>query len=338
MSPRLRTSDVDKPGWRRVRHGRGFRYLDTAGAPLAAQDRARVVALVIPPAWRDVWICPWPNGHIQAVGTDAAGRRQYLYHEEFRRRQEEAKHAHVRQAARGLPRLRRAVAHDLALRGLCRDRVLACAARLLDLGFFRIGGERHLRDNASYGLTTLLREHATCARGEICLRYPAKSGRRQHRTLVDEPTYRVVRALLARRGGGPRLFAYRQGGAWHDLRAEELNGYLREKAGRPLTAKDFRTWHATVLAAVALAVSAPVADGSRTARAKAVRRAVHEVSEYLGNTPAVCRASYIDPLVIERFEEGVTVADALRRLGEDGGYGHPATRGAVERAVLRLLT
>ncbi|MFD6245739.1 DNA topoisomerase IB [Streptomyces roseolus] len=334
---RFRTSDPDRPGRRRVRHGRGFRFLDADGSPLGAEDEARAVALAIPPTWRDVWICPWPHGHIQAVGTDAAGRRQYLYHEEFRRRQEEAKHARVRQAARGLHRPRRAVARDLARRGLCRERVLACAVRLLDLGFFRIGGERHLRADASYGLTTLLREHVSCAGREIRLDCPAKSGRRQHHTLVDEPAYRVVRALPARRNGGPRLFASWEGGAWHDLRAEELNAYLRKNSGRKITAKDFRTWHATVLAAVALAVAQPVARESRAARAKAVRRAVHEVSGYLGNTPAVCRASYIDPLAIERFEEGVTVAPALRRLGEDGGYGHPATRGPVERAVLRLL-
>ncbi len=151
---RLRTSDPERPGWRRVRHGRGFRYLDADGAPLGAEDRARAVALAIPPAWRDVWVCPWPTGHVQAVGTDAAGRRQYLYHEEFRRRREEAKHEHVREVARRLPRLRRAVERDLDLRGLCRDRVLACTVRLLDLGSFRIGGERYLKENASHGLTT----------------------------------------------------------------------------------------------------------------------------------------------------------------------------------------
>ncbi|MGW0121812.1 DNA topoisomerase IB [Streptomyces sp. NPDC003327] len=334
---RMRTSDPDGPGWRRVRHGRGFRYLDATGAPLGPEDRARVVALAVPPAWRDVWLCPWPNGHIQAVGTDAAGRRQYRYHEEFRRRQDEAKHAHVREVARGLPRLRRAVERDLALRGLCRDRVLACAARLLDLGFFRVGGERYQRDNSSYGLTTLRREHARCAGGEVCLSFPAKSGRRQTRALVDEPAYRVVRALIRRPGDDGRLFVYWEGRAWHQLRAEELNAYLRDRSGRDITAKDFRTWHATVLAAVALAVSAPVAADGPTTRAKAVSRAVREVSDYLGNTPAVCRASYIDPLVVERFESGATIAAALGRLGEDGGFGHPATRGAVERAVLRLL-
>ncbi|MFE1381652.1 DNA topoisomerase IB [Streptomyces sp. NPDC058740] len=337
MTARLRTSAPDRPGWRRVRQGRGFRYLDEHGRPLTAEQRARVTALVIPPAWRDVWICPWPNGHIQALGTDAAGRRQYLYHERFREQREAAKHAHVRRVAAGLPRLRRAIADDIAGRGLGRDRVLACAARLLDLGFFRIGGERYARQHDSYGLTTLLREHAECRRGEVCLSFPAKSGRHQHRALVDDPAFAVVRALLRRREPGERLFAYREGRGWREVRAEDLNAYLRERSGRDITAKDFRTWHATVLAAVALAVSEPAANGSPTARSRAVTRAVREVADYLGNTPAVCRASYIDPVVIEHFENGRTIARSLGRLGEDARFGRPATQGAVERAVLRLV-
>ncbi|MFB7512302.1 DNA topoisomerase IB [Streptomyces sp. NPDC056144] len=328
MTARLRTSDPHRPGRRRVRHGRGFRYLDAEDRPVPADERGRIVALAIPPAWRDVWICPWPNGHIQAVGTDAAGRRRYLYHPRFRERREAAKHDHVRRVAAGLPRLRRGIAEDLSARGLCRARVLARAARLLDLGFFRIGGERYARDHDSYGLTTLLREHAECGRGEIRLGFPAKSGRHQHRALVDETAFRAVRALLRRHEPGDRLFAYREGRAWHEVRAEDLNAYLRERSGRDVTAKDFRTWHATVLAAVALAVSAlavsaRAADGSTRTRSRAVTRAVREVADYLGNTPAVCRASSIDR--------------ALERLGEGVSFGHPATQGAVERAVLRLV-
>ncbi|MFD0722842.1 DNA topoisomerase IB [Streptomyces globosus] len=334
---RLRTSDPHRPGWQRVRHGRGFRHLDADGAPLPAAQRERIRRLAIPPAWTGVWICPWPNGHIQAIGTDAAGRRQYLYHEAFREQRDAAKHEHVRRVARGLPRLRQAVEEDLAGRGLGRDRVLACAARLLDLGFFRIGGERYARDNESHGLTTLLREHARCRRGEVCLDFPAKSGRHVERALVDDAALAVVRALLRRKDPGPRLFAYREGRTWHEVRAADLNAYLRERSGRDITAKDFRTWHATVLAAVALAVSARTANGSQAARKRAAARAVREVSAYLGNTPAVCRASYIDPLVFERYEDGVTIASALGRLGEDACLGTPATRGAVERAVLRLL-
>ncbi|WP_030194507.1 DNA topoisomerase IB [Streptomyces sp. NRRL S-87] len=334
---RLRTSDPHVAGLRRVRHGRGFRYLGADGRPPAEPDLRRARALVIPPAWKDVWICPWPNGHIQAVGTDAAGRRQYLYHPAFREQQDAAKHRHVQSVARSLPRLRAQVTHDLAGRGLTRARVLACMTRLLDLGFLRIGGERYARDNGSFGLTTLLREHATCRRGEIRLHFPAKSGRTITRTLVDEQAHRVVRALIRRREPGPRLFAYWEHGAWHEVHAEDLNAYLRAGSGRDVTAKDFRTWYATVLAAVALAVSQGAADASPVRRGRIEARAVREVSEYLGNTPAVCRASYIDPRVIELYEDGRTVAPALGVLGEDGPLGRPATQGAVERAVLRLL-
>ncbi|MFJ8828153.1 DNA topoisomerase IB [Streptomyces sp. NPDC102467] len=336
---RLRTSHVDRPGITRVRSGRGFRYKDASGRDIDnPEEKERLRALVIPPAWRDVWICPWPNGHLQAVGTDAAGRRQYLYHPLFRERQELAKHDHVLEVARALPEVRAQVTRDLGRRGLCRERVLACAVRLLDLGFFRIGNEAYRRDNGTYGLTTLLKEHASCRAGEVCLTYPAKYSKTQSRAFVDPPACTVLRALLRRGGDGQRLFAYWQGGAWHELDAAELNDYLHESAGKDITAKDFRTWHATVLAAVALAVSARVADGSRAARKGAVTRAVREVSAYLGNTPAVCRASYINPRIIELFDQRRTIADALEQLGDGAAFGHPATQGAIEEAVLRLLT
>ncbi|MEU8775601.1 DNA topoisomerase IB [Streptomyces sp. NPDC048606] len=334
---RLRTSDPDRPGWRRMRHGRGFRYVDTGGSGLSAGDRERVRALVIPPAWQDVWICPWPNGHIQAVGTDDAGRRQYLYHPHFRAKQDAAKHEHVQRVARSLPRLRERVTQDLTGRGLTRTRVLACLTRLLDLGFLRVGGERYARDNGSFGLTTLLRDHATCHRGEIRLRFPAKSGKEVTRSLVDEQAFTVVRALLRRSDDGPRLFAYWEHRAWHEVHAEDLNAYLRERSGQDVTAKDFRTWYATVLAAVALAVSARTGDTSRAHRGKVVAHAVREVSEYLGNTPAVCRASYIDPRIVQLYEQGETIASSLDSLGADSVFGRPATHGGVERAVRKLL-
>ncbi|GAB2758706.1 DNA topoisomerase IB [Streptomyces bullii] len=335
---RLRTSSCDQPGFRRVRHGRGFRYLDLDGERLTDPEHlARIRALTIPPAWRDVWICRWPNGHLQAVGTDDAGRRQYLYHEEFRAQQEQAKHEHVRQVARTLPELRAKVALDLAGRGLSRSRVTACAVRLLDLGFFRIGSDRHTRDNETYGLTTMLREHVTCGRGEIAFSYPAKGGTEIVRALVDEQVHAVVRALLRRRRGGERLFRFWERGAWSDLHGDDLNEALRRLSGTDITAKDFRTWHATVLAAVALAVTAKDGRATPAARRRQISRAVREVSHYLGNTPAVCRSSYIDPRVFELFEQGQTVASALTRLGEHGDFGRPATQGAVEAAVLELL-
>lgn len=334
---RLRTSDPHGRGCRRIRQGRGFRYLDADGQRLTAEDRDRVRALVIPPAWQDVWICPWPNGHIQAVGTDAAGRRQYLYHPAFRDQQDAAKHEHVQRVARSLPRLREHVASDLRGRGLTRSRVLACMTRLLDLGFLRIGGERYARDNGSYGLTTLLRDHASCRNGEIRLAFPAKSGRTLTRTFLDEQAHAVVRALLRRKDNGPRLFAYWEHGTWHEVHADDLNAYLRDRSRQDVTAKDFRTWYATVLAAVALAVSANTAGTPPARRARVVARAVREVSDYLGNTPAVCRSSYIDPRVIELYEDGETIAPALGKLGEDGLFGRPSTQGGVERAVLALL-
>ncbi|MEU6852352.1 DNA topoisomerase IB [Actinacidiphila alni] len=334
---RLRTSDRHRPGWRRVRHGRGFRYLDQDGRPLDAERKQRVKDLVIPPAWTDVWICPWPNGHLQAVGTDAAGRRQYLYHPDFRARQEQAKHAHVREVAAALPRLRERTEAGLREHGLTRGRVLSCAVRLLDLGFFRVGSAGYSLDNGTYGLTTMLREHTECRRGEVRFSYPAKGAKHMVRAVADEQTCATVRALLRRAGDGEELFAYWEGRAWHTVDSAALNACLRDFSGADITAKDFRTWHATVLAAVALAVSWPVACRSRTGRRKAVARAVQEVSHYLGNTPAVCRASYIDPRVIELFEEGHTVAADLDRLGEGTDFGRPATQGAVERAVLALL-
>ncbi|MFJ4677735.1 MULTISPECIES: DNA topoisomerase IB [unclassified Kitasatospora] len=333
---RLRTSDPHRPGYRRVRHGRGFRYLAPDGRPVGDGERARLKALAVPPAWTEVWICPYPNGHLQAVGTDAAGRRQYLYHPAFRARRDEAKHEHVVAASAALPKLRAAVERDLAARGLGRERVLACATRLLDLGLFRIGSDAYARENGSYGLTTVLRSHVTLARGEVRFDYPAKSGRRRIAALADPPTHAVVRSLLRSRYPGERLLVHREGRSWHEVHGSDLNAYLRETGGSDLTAKDFRTWNATVLAAVGLAVSRPAAARSEAARRRAVTRVVREVADYLGNTPAVCRASYIDPRLIELFEEGVTIAPALGGLGADGGP--VATHGPVEDAVRALLS
>ncbi|QMV20713.1 DNA topoisomerase IB [Streptomyces sp. SCUT-3] len=334
---RLRSTSPDDPGLTRRRHGRGFRYLDASGNPL--RDRAeleRIRGLAVPPAWEDVWICARADGHLQAVGTDAAGRRQYLYHPQFRAEQEQAKHDHVLEVAAALPRIREGAEAGLGERGLTRNRVLGAAVRLLDLGFFRVGGERYTQENQSYGLTTLLREHTRCGRGEVAFTYPGKHGKEQVRAVADTATCRAVTALVRRRGGGDRLLAYWERPEWHEVTGEELNAHLREPGRVEISAKDFRTWHATVLAAVALAVSAPAA-GSEASRRRAVARAVREVSEYLGNTPAVCRASYIDPRVVELYEEGVTIAPALHRPGEQGAFGVPATQGAVEEAVRRML-
>ncbi|PRY12625.1 DNA topoisomerase IB [Kineococcus rhizosphaerae] len=336
--PRLRRVSVSSPGFSRRRRGTGWTYLDTAGDPVVDPVVvARVDALAIPPAYTDVWICPYPNGHLQAVGTDDRGRRQYRYHEQWRRERDRAKHDRVLEVAARLPAARERVAALLATGGLTRERVLAAAFRLLDLGFFRVGGDGYAEENGSYGLATLRRDHVHRRGDDLVFSYVAKSGKDRVAVVHDPAVGDVVRALKRRRGGGDDLLVWKRAGrgGWHDVTADDVNGFLRELMGPDVSAKDFRTWHATVLAAVALAVSLPAA-GTPTARRRAVARACAEVSEYLGNTPGVCRSSYVDPRVIDLFGDGVTIAPALEDLGA-GGFGHPATHGAVERAVLDLL-
>ncbi|WP_328493409.1 DNA topoisomerase IB [Streptomyces sp. NBC_00414] len=335
---RFRTSDLTGPGYGRRRHGGGFRYLDTKGRALpAGPETRRVRDLVIPPAWQDVWISPYPNGHIQAVGTDEAGRRQYLYHPLFRERQEAAKHTRILEVGAALPEVRRQVGKGLEGQGLSRERVLSLGVRLLDLGFFRVGDDRYAKTNESYGLITVRRHQVTCSRGAVGFDYAAKSGRRYCREIVDAQAYTAVRALLRRGDDDDHLFAYWESRRWHPIDAGDLNAHLRGLAGLDITSKDFRTWHATVLAAVALAVSADVAGTSPSARRRASARAVSEVAGYLGNTPSVCRASYINPRLFELFDEGRTIAPALASLGSVPVAGALATQ-PVEEAVLRLLS
>jgi DNA topoisomerase I len=332
---RIRRVDCSSPGLTRKRHGRGFVYFDAGGERIRdAEVLARLKALVIPPAWKDVWICSDENGHLQAVGTDAAGRRQYLYHERWRARRDAEKFDRMLEFARVLPGLRERTAEVLAGDGLTRDRVLACAVRLLDRGFFRIGTEDYAEENHTYGLATMHKRHARVSGHEIAFDYPSKGGRRYLASVVDPEVAEVVAALKHRTGGGRELLAYREDGAWVDLRSEDINAWIREQSGGDCTAKDFRTWKATVLAAVALAASWPAAP-SRTARTRAISRAVREVAHYLGNTPAVCRASYIDPRVFDRFRSGRTIA--LDQLAEVEEPGQPAHQGAVELAVLDLI-
>jgi DNA topoisomerase IB len=335
--PRLRRVDCAGAGIVRKRRGRGFAYQWPDGRPVTEPDvLARIRDLVLPPAWRDVWICPVPNGHIQAVGTDAAGRRQYRYHDHWRVLRDRAKHDQVLLVARRLPGARAIVAEHVRLPGYPRERVLAAAFQLLDLGFFRIGGEQYADENGSYGLATIRREHVSLEGGAVVFDYPAKYGKQRIQHLADDDLRAVVGGLLRRRDDQPELLAYKQGRHWTDVRSDDINAYLRETIGVDATAKDFRTWHATVLMAVALAVSREVAN-SPGRRKRAVARAYQEVAEYLGNTPAVARASYVDPRIVDLYDEGNTVMAALERATRDGGEG-PFLHGAVERAVLRLLT
>ncbi len=296
----------------------------------------RIRELVIPPAWEDVWICPYPYGHIQAVGTDAAGRRQYVYHQRWRDRRDAEKFDEMIRFARALPSLREAAAGHLRRRGLTRERVLACAVRLLDRGFFRIGTEEYAEDNQTYGLATMHKGHASLGEGGIItFDYASKGGKRRVQSVVDRDVYRVVEALKKRRGGGSELLAYKDGRRWVDVRSDDINEYIKAVTKDEFSAKDFRTWNATVLAALGLAVSGAAAS-SRTARKRAISRVISEVAYHLGNTPAVCRASYIDPRVFDRYRDGLTIGGALAELG-DVDYGEPATQGAIEEAVLDLL-
>jgi DNA topoisomerase-1 len=335
--PRLRRVDCSGPGITRRRRGRGFEYLDEEGGRIEDEEAlARIRELVIPPAWENVWICPHPFGHIQAVGTDAAGRRQYLYHRTWRERRDQEKFDEMIRFAEALPALRRTAAAHLRRRGLGRERVLACAVRLLDRGFFRIGTEGYAEENQTYGLATMHRRHARLDPGwSITFDYASKGGKRRVQSIVDPDVYRVVGALKKRPGRSPGLLAYQERGRWVDARSDEINDYIKVVTDHGFSAKDFRTWNATVLAAVALAVSGAVAV-SKTARKRAISRAIAEVAHYLGNTPAVCRASYIDPRVFDRYRDGITIGGALEELG-NVEYGEPATQGAIEEAVLDLL-
>jgi DNA topoisomerase-1 len=335
---RLRRVDCSGPGLTRRRRGRGFEYRDQYGGRVADEEVIqRIGELGIPPAWTNVWICPTPMGHIQATGIDAAGRKQYIYHQKWREHRDREKFDGMLDFARALPRMRQAVAADLQREGMPRERVLACAVRMLDRGFIRVGGEAYAADNESYGLATIQKRHARVDGERIRLDYQSKSGRRQVQSIVDVDAAPVVEKLKRRRGGSPELLAFKRSGRWQDVKSTDINEYVKEVTGGDFTAKDFRTWNATVLAAVALAVSGPAAT-SKTARKRAISRAVKEVAHYLGNTPAVCRSSYIDSRVFDRYEEGLTIGGALVELAADGEEEDELSiQGPIEEAVLELI-
>jgi DNA topoisomerase IB len=309
--------------------------VDSDGRPVDDEGALeRIRHLAIPPAWRDVWVCPYPNGHLQATGVDAAGRKQYLYHQDWRNRRDQEKFDSMLDFAAALPNMRRRVRRDLAGEEMTRTRVLACAARLLDLGFFRIGSEDYAERNESYGLATMLKRHARIEGEQVVFDYPAKGGRRRVQAIADRRVREVVAELKRRRGGSPELLAYRDGRRWLDVRSEDINEYVKGVTAREHSAKDFRTWNATVLTTVALAMEGAGAT-TKTARKRAVNTAVRRVAAYLGNTPAVCRASYIDPRVIDRYQSGWTIAGAIGTANPD--LADERTRSKIEAAVLDLI-
>jgi DNA topoisomerase IB len=330
---RLRTVSPASRGWTRRRTGSGFRYLDSSGAALDAVSVARIKALVIPPAWQDVWICPYPNGHIQAVGTDARGRRQYLYHPDWRVKRDLAKHDRVLQVARRLPTARAQVAEHLGLDGMPLERALATAFYLLDLGYFRIGSDSYTTENGSYGLTTLQRRHVQRHRGRLLFEFVAKSGIAQHIEIRHPGVLSSVETMRRRRGSDEVLLAYRAGRSWSRIDAADVNEYLKDLLGDDMTAKDFRTWHGTVHAAAALGRLR--ADTER-ARKRAIVAAMREVADHLGNTPAVARSSYVDGRVIDLYSSGASIAQAIARI-DRWPADDSRRQEALERAVLRLL-
>ena len=252
---RLRRTNPGQPGITRRRRGKGWAYLDSDGATVTDKTvRRRIDALVIPPAWQDVWITPFANGHLQAVGTDAAGRRQYLYHPDWQDSRSQQKHQRVLALGAALPRARRAIARDLTASGLTRERLLATAFRLLDAGHFRIGGEIYTETNGSYGLSTLRRGHVRRQHGLLVFEYVAKSGV-AHTERIDDPILLdTVGALLRRRGGDmDELLVYRDGRSWRKVTSDEINAYVKSVVELDVSAKDFRTWHGTVLGSVAMA-------------------------------------------------------------------------------------
>ncbi|HET6534353.1 MAG TPA: DNA topoisomerase IB [Actinoplanes sp.] len=327
---RLRRSNLTKPGYGRRRAGRGFVYLDTDRRPL--EDTAaveRIKALVIPPAWTDVWISPDERGHIQATGYDAAGRKQYLYHPVWRTSRDEEKFEHALEVAEKLPEIRERLCGDLSARGLTKSRVLAAIVRLLDMGMFRVGSAQYAdrEQDPSFGLSTLRPEHVRTAGRCVILEFTGKSGVEHSHRVGDGEVCQVLRDLKRRRKGERRLFGYWDSGLrrWRTVAADEINEYLREISGEEMTAKDFRTWHGTVKAAEELAEIGP--QPTRAKRKKAVSKAMKEVADMLGNTPTVARNSYVDPRVVELYEEG-KVADVAEA----------ETKEETEEEVLELLS
>lgn len=289
-------------GYRRVRSGDGFRYTDADGAALSAAERERVVGLVIPPAWRDVWISAEPRGHIQATGVDDAGRLQYVYHPDWSAGRDKGKYARALQLAEALPRARARVTTSLRRDDLGRERVLAAAFRLLDLAAPRVGSERYLVSHGSRGLTTLRRRDAAVAASVTSLRFRGKSGKWQSLDVEDGELAVAVALLVAGRPASP-LLAYERRRRRVALTPKDVNAYVRTMTGGAFTAKDFRTLRGTILAADALARIGPPATGRDRKRAEVL--AVKAAAAALGNTPSVARSSYIDPRVFARYRRGV---------------------------------
>ena len=339
---RLRRSRPDAEGLRRVKRGRGFAYVDAAGRPAHNDDLERIAALVIPPAWTDVWICADPFGHLQATGIDAAGRRQYVYHAKWRAHRDRAKFAGMLTFAQALAAARPRINAALDAGDLDEEHVSALCVWLLDQGLFRVGGETYAQDNGTHGLATLKREHAVVRGDDVAFSYTAKGGIPREITITDARCARAISTMKRRRDPRDDLMAWRVSqnpARWHDVTSADINAAVSQWVHPDATAKTFRTWHGTVIAAAVLADSPAASSLSKTARTRVVAGAMKEVAAALGNTPAVARASYVDPRVIDLWENGTVIgsravpdADSLLPADVDD-----SEQQRLERAVCRLL-
>jgi DNA topoisomerase-1 len=329
----LRYVNDTRPGIRRKRAGRHFRYLGPDGRPVrGADDLARIRALAVPPAWTDVWICPSPRGHIQATGRDARGRKQYRYHPRWRAMRDETKYTRMLGFGEALPRLRKTVEQHLGLPHLPREKVLATVVRLLDCTAMRVGNPEYARANNSFGLTTMRNQHAEVSGARVRFQFRGKGGKLHHVDIADRRAARVIRRCQEL--PGQELFQYVDDeGQTHTIDSDDVNVYLREVTGNDFTAKDFRTWAGTVLASVALQHVEP--PRSKRHGRRNLLRAIESVAERLGNTPTVCRKSYIHPAVIGAYLQG---SPGSTRIPPDGtaASGGPGLR-PEERGVLALL-
>jgi DNA topoisomerase I len=327
----LRYVNDERPGYRRRAKSKVFQYLDTEGKLIRDEQRLlRIKRLAIPPAWTDVWICPSPNGHIQATGRDARGRKQYRYHDRWRELRDENKFERLADFAKALPNIRRRIAADLKLPDLPRQKVLAAIVRLLEQTFMRIGNEEYARENKSFGLTTMKNRHVTVNGAQLRFRFRGKSGRQHDVDLTDGRIAKIVSTCQDL--PGQELFQYvKDDGDIQDVTSQDVNGYLREVSGDNFTAKDFRTWGGTVLAAIALNAQGKF-ESQKQAKAN-VKTALCAVAKLLGNTPAICRKCYVHPEVIEAYLDGLSIV-GLRRV-------HKTAKGmrfrSAELAVLKFL-
>ncbi|CAA9211873.1 MAG: Hypothetical protein PA2244 (similar to DNA topoisomerase IB, but possibly involved in glycosyl-transfer) [uncultured Acidimicrobiales bacterium] len=322
----LRYVSDAKPGIRRVRRGRGFSYVGPDGKPVSTAERRRIEAIAIPPAWTNVWICPRPDGHVQATGRDAKGRKQHRYHADWRRIRDASKYERLVDFGAGLPALRAAVERDLELPGFPREKALALVVSLLDRTLVRVGNDEYATSNSSYGLTTLLADHAHVDAGQVVLDFVGKSGAKQRVAVQDRRLARLVRRCSEL--GGQELFSFLDGERVCDVGSGDVNDYLREKTGAQVTAKHFRTWGGTCAAAAALVLCRPPST-SKEAEAQ-VLAAIDVAACVLGNTRAVCRSSYVHPAVLDAHTSGVLLEAWQRSRATER-----ASR--AERTVLSVL-